>query len=134
LSESYNNEQHIFVKESNIHGAGLFTSINISAGSTIMLIKGEAISEEECIIREDEGNVYIFWNEDNYIDTSSTEKIKYINHNCDYNCDVIDGGPDYLVLVASREILVDEELTIDYGYEEIYDYCNCNLCTAQVAL
>jgi SET domain-containing protein len=128
-----NIEQNIFVKESNIHGAGLFTSVNIPDGSTIMVIKGEAISEEECINREDKGNVYIFWNEHNYIDTSMTDKIKYINHNCDYNCDVIDGGEDYLLLVSARDIFPGEELTIDYGYEEIYNFCNCNLCAAQVA-
>lgn len=133
MSEYNTTEQHIYVKKSSIHGAGLFTSINIPAGTTIMLIKGEAITEEECINREEDGNVYIFWNEHNYIDTSMTEKIKYINHNCDYNCDVADGGTDFLLLVSSREIEIGEELTIDYGYEEIYDYCNCNLCIVKVA-
>ncbi len=126
-------ESYVFVKESLIHGTGLFTSIDITAGTPVMLIRGDVISEEECIRREDEGNVYIFWNETNYIDTIDTDKIKFINHNCDYNCEVVDGNDEYLILTASRDISSGEELTIDYGYEEIYDYCKCNLCTTQVA-
>ncbi|QQS38080.1 MAG: SET domain-containing protein-lysine N-methyltransferase [Ignavibacteriales bacterium] len=126
-------ETNIYVKESSIHGTGLFTSVFIPEGSKIMFITGEVISEDECVRREEEGNVYIFWNEINYIDTSGTDKIKFINHDCDHNCDVTDGSEDHLVLIASKNISAGEELTIDYGYEEIYDYCNCNLCSAQVA-
>lgn len=126
-------DEQIFVKESLIHGTGLFTSVDIKEGTPVMLIQGEVITEDECVLREDKGNVYIFWNEKNYIDTFDTEKIKYINHNCDYNCEVADGSDDYLILVAARDIFSGEELTIDYGYEEIYDYCQCNLCTSKVA-
>lgn len=134
MLESFKTEEYIYVKESAIHGAGIFTSVIIPSGTPIMVIKGEAISEDECVKREDEeDNVYIFWNEHNYIDTSMTEKIKFINHNCDYNCEVVEGGKDYLLLVASRDISQGEELAIDYGYEEIYDYCNCNICATKVA-
>ncbi len=115
-------ENLVYVKESGIHGLGLFSSIKISAGETIMIIKGEAISGDECERREeDENNVYIFWNGDDcYIDTAMTDKIKYINHKCDYNCEVADGDETSLLLVATRDIEPNEELTIDYGYEEIY--------------
>ena len=33
-----------------------------------------------------------------------------------------------LILVADTEIKAGEELTIDYGYEDIYDDCGCNTC------
>jgi uncharacterized protein len=123
-------EDEIIVKPSGIHGLGLFASKDIRKGTTIMVIEGEVISEEECIRREEEeNNVYIFWNGDNYIDTSSTGKIKYINHNCDYNCEVEERDEESLYLVAVKNITAGNELTIDYGYEEIYDSCMCNVCS-----
>ncbi len=121
-------EQLLTVKDSGIHGKGLFSTINISEGDKILVINGEIISEDECIKRENEGNVYIFWNEDSYIDTSMTDKIKYINHNCDFNCDVVDDANNNLILIAYRDINAGEELTIDYGYDEIYEHCHCKNC------
>ena len=122
-------EKLLYVSDSGIHGAGLFTSVKISAGQNIMVIKGESISGDECERREEFGNVYIFWNGDNYIDTSMTDKIRYINLNCRYNCDIIDRDEESLLLIAARDIDPDEELTIDYGYEEIYEVCQCEICS-----
>lgn len=94
-----------------------------------MWIKGEVIDGDECLRREnEEDNVYIFWNGDTYIDTANTKKIKYINHNCNPNCEVEDGDKKRLKLFAARKIKKGEELTIDYGYEEIYDGCKCSSC------
>ncbi len=120
---------YVTVNNSKIHGLGLFTTIDIPKGSLIMIISGEVISDDECVRREEEeDNVYIFWNGDNYIDTSDMEKIKYINHKCDFNCDVIERDNESLSLTAYRDIEAGEELTIDYGYDEIYENCNCTLC------
>ncbi len=125
--EDYGNR--IIVRDSNIHGMGIFTTSDIPKNSLIMIISGEVISGDECERREEEeNNVYIFWNGDNYIDTSNTDKIKYINHKCDFNCDVIERDEESLYLTAYRDIKKGEELTIDYGYDEIYEYCNCTLC------
>lgn len=122
-------EKFLYVSDSGIHGAGLFTSVKISAGQRIMIISGESISGDECERREEYGNVYIFWNGDNYIDTSMTDKIRYINHNCRHNCDIIDRSEESLLLIAACDIEPDEELTIDYGYEEIYEVCQCEICS-----
>ena len=129
-------ENLVYVKESGIHGKGLFSSVKIEEGKTIMVIKGDVISGDECERREDEeNNVYIFWNGDDcYIDTAMTEKIKFINHKCDYNCEVADGDETSLLLVAARDIAPNEELTIDYGYEEIYEYCRCEKCIIKIAV
>lgn len=122
-------EKYVYVKDSQIHGKGIYTSVPIKDGEKILIIRGEVISGHECERREDEeNNVYIFWNGDTYIDTNNTEKIKYINHDCSYNCEVQDRDESSLWLVAARDIEIDEELTIDYGYEEIYSSCSCNDC------
>ncbi|HKI77060.1 MAG TPA: SET domain-containing protein [Ignavibacteriaceae bacterium] len=123
-------EEFIYVKSSGIHGAGIFTSVDIPANSKIMDISGEIISGDECERREEEeDNVYIFWyDEETYIDTANTKKIKYINHNCEYNCDIEEADEFGLELITVRGIKAGEEITIDYGYEEIYDDCNCRRC------
>lgn len=128
--------EKIYVKSSDIHGTGIFTSVDIKVGEIILKITGDVIDGDECMRREDEeDNVYIFYNgEDCYIDTSATNKIKYINHNCDYNCDVLDGDESSLQLSAARDIIAGEELTIDYGYEEIYEFCNCQKCNSDTVL
>ncbi len=125
-------ENFLYVTESGIHGAGLFTSVQINKGQKIMVIQGESISGDECERREEEGNVYIFWNGETYIDTAMTDKIKFINHNCKYNCDVIDHNEESLYLIAARDIGPHEELTIDYGYDEIYELCRCEICSDYV--
>lgn len=122
----------ILVKESDIHGKGIFAAQFIPEGTLILIIEGEVINENECMRREDEeDNVYIFWNGDNYIDTSNSTDIKYINHSCDNNCEVLDNDEKSLKLIASRDILPEEELTIDYGYDEIYEFCSCVICKSE---
>lgn len=124
------NLSSIIVKESNLHGKGIFTEIDIPKDSIIIKIIGEEIDENECIRRENEDdNVYIFYKDENkYVDTKNSDKIKFINHNCDYNCHIEDDADGNLILVASRDICAGEELTIDYGYEEIYSNCSCIEC------
>ena len=123
-------EEQIIVKSSPIQGKGIFTSATIPGEELIMVIQGEVITGKECERREEEeNNVYIFWNGRYYIDTADTDKIKYINHSCEPNCEVIDRDKESLNLITNREIKAGEELTIDYGYEEIYEMCKCNICT-----
>lgn len=123
-------EKYIYIKTSLIHGTGMFTSTKIPAGTKILPISGEVISGEECERREEyENNVYIFWNGDDcFIDTAGTDKIKFINHRCDHNCEVVESDDQNLFLAAARDISPEEELTIDYGYQEIYSSCSCNCC------
>jgi len=133
---SFDFEKQVYVKDSRIHGKGIFATARIPKDKIIMGISGDVIDGNECEKREDEeNNVYIFWNgEDTYFDTSSTEKIKYINHNCDFNCDVVESDSGGLALVAYRDIETGEELTIDYGYEDIYNDCACESCSTEEEL
>lgn len=123
--DSLRNPEYIVVRESVIHGKGIFAGKPCKEGEVLMVIAGETIDAKECERREDEeGNVYIFYNGDNcYIDVDKTEKIRYINHNCTPSAIVEDRDQDSLYLVAARDVAVGEEITIDYGYDDIYDQC-----------
>jgi SET domain-containing protein len=122
-------EHAVKVKNSPIEGKGIFASKNIPMDELVMIIRGETITGKECERREEEdNNVYIFYNGRYYIDTINTKKIKYINHSCEPNCDVLGRDKDTLNLVSLNEIKKGEEITIDYGYDEIYEMCRCNKC------
>ncbi|MBU1100095.1 MAG: SET domain-containing protein [Bacteroidetes bacterium] len=122
-------ESSIKVKNSLIHGKGMFAKNIIPKNELVLVIRGEVISGEECEKRElEKNNVYIFWNGKTYIDTINTKVIKYINHDCDPNCEVFERDEESLNLVAIKDIMVGEEITMDYGYEEIYENCNCRTC------
>jgi hypothetical protein len=123
------NIDNLTVKDSSVHGMGLFSSIDHKEGQIITIISGELINGDECVKREDEGNVYIFYkDEDEYIDASNHSQLRYLNHSCNYNCDIDEDENGNLVLFAATDINSGEELTIDYGYDEIYDYCSCADC------
>lgn len=125
--------EQVSVKDSPLHGKGIFSNQFIPSDTLILVIKGEEIDGTECERREnEEANVYIFWNgDDSYIDTNNSDKIKFINHDCKPNCYVDNDEEDNLCLYALRDINKDEELTIDYGYDEIYENCNCSSCSNQ---
>ncbi|MDX9925687.1 MAG: SET domain-containing protein [Ignavibacteriaceae bacterium] len=125
--------EQVSVKDSPLHGKGIFSNQFIPSDTLILVIKGEEIDGTECERREnEEDNVYIFWNgDDSYIDTNNSDKIKFINHDCKPNCYVDNDEEDNLCLYALRDINKDEELTIDYGYDEIYENCNCSSCSNQ---
>lgn len=129
-SQPEENSHLIEVRNSGIHGYGIFAVEDTAPGKLMLIIQGEVISEREAIRREEEeGNVYIFYNGDSYIDTVKTDKIKYINHSCEPNCEVQDGDEASLRLVSVKPIKKGDEITIDYGYEEIYEQCKCEVCT-----
>jgi len=120
---------NLIVRDSSVHGLGLFSAVEHKEGQIITIINGDLINADECVRREEEGNVYIFYkNENEYIDASNHSQLRYLNHSCNYNCDIDEDENGNLILFATTNIQPGEELTIDYGYEEIYNYCSCNDC------
>ncbi|MDY0082399.1 MAG: SET domain-containing protein-lysine N-methyltransferase [Ignavibacteriaceae bacterium] len=118
------------VDKSSVHGNGLFANASFKEGDIIIQITGEVIDSDECERREnEENNVYIFYKNDNeLIDVSDNLLLKYINHSCNYNCDVDEDENGNLTLYAASSIDTGDELTIHYGYEDIYEYCACVNC------
>ncbi len=89
------------VKNSKIHGKGLFSTEKISKGTILGTCKTKKTKKN---------NMYTLWVEDQPRDI--TCDFKYINHSAKPNVVYYD---DYTV-VAIRKIKQGEELTHDYGW------------------
>ncbi len=118
------------VRDSKIHGTGVFAEEDIKKGTKIMQYLGEKISKEEGTKRELEqlkgakhgaGQVYLFELDENFdIDGDVPyNDARFVNHSCDPNCEVdIKNGEIWYV--ALRDIKKGEELSIDYGFDLEY--------------
>lgn len=127
------------VRDSAIHGAGVYASKPIPSGERIIEYLGEKIDKDESQRRatvqlehaEQTGDaaVYIFtlskkWDIDG---NQPWNTARLLNHSCDPNCEAwIEGKRIYLY--ALRDIEPGEELTFDYGFdiENYEDHpCRC---------
>ena len=89
------------VKESRIHGKGLFAQIKINEGTVIDFLEGR---------RTNENGPYVLWIDDDYGFEVHNE-VKYVNHSPQPNAAYYDD----LTLVALRDIEPGEEITHHYG-------------------
>ena len=128
------------VKNSKLHGKGLFANTNIKSGANIIEYVGEKITKKqsdkiaEIQLKKsqknrEEGQVYIFTLDEKYDINGnvSYNKAKLMNHSCKPNCDtdIIDGK---IWIRSYRNIKKGDELTYDYGYD-MYSFeehpCRC---------
>lgn len=127
------------VRESPIHGRGLFANENIAKGE-VVLVKGGHILNRETLKREvtpSLGPVEIQIGDDFFIAPVNQEErelsMLYSNHSCDANL----GMRGEITFVAMRDIAAGEELTHDWCTTDDDDYevkCNCrsNNCRGTV--
>ena len=87
------------VNDSSIDGFGLFANSDIDSGCTVIRFEG---------IRAIRWSKHLIELNGMYIEV--TNPAKYVNHSLDPNTVVIDD-----MLVATRLIMKDEEITFDYG-------------------
>lgn len=129
----------VYVKDSGIHGRGVFARRRIPKDTRIMEYFGERISKKESTRRGTEqmekaardktvGAVYIFdLNKKWDIDGNVPENIaRFANHSCEENCEAYNED-DRIFYYASRQIEKGEEILIDYGYalEHFMDHPCC---------
>ena len=118
------------VRESKIHGRGLFAITNI-AKNEIVAVKGGHIVDRKTL-RETVtpllGPVEIQIDDDLFmapvIDEERELSMLYLNHSCDPNV----GVRGEITFVAMRDIRTGEELTHDWAMTDDDDYslqCNC---------
>jgi SET domain-containing protein len=117
------------VKDSPIHGKGLFAKEAISAGEIVAVKGGHILTRQEWATFERSlGSAEIQISEDLFIAPVEQARrdgsMLYTNHSCDPNI-AIQGQ---IVFVAMRDIAPGEELTHDWATADDLDYemeCKC---------
>lgn len=113
------------VRNSEIHGRGVFAARRIRKGTRIVEYTGERINDDEADRRYDEANMkrhhtFLFTLNRNTVVDGSPETgggdASFINHSCEPNCEALIGG-DTIHIYALRTIYPGEELLYDYQYE-----------------
>ncbi len=141
--------KYIEVRESEIHGTGVFARTKVPKGKKVIEYIGEKITKKEserrsiALIEKNQGSqtdgaVYIFEVNKRYdIDGNIPENTaRFINHSCDPNCE-----PDVIKnrvwLISKRKIKEGEELSYNYGfdldgYEDHECRCGAKKCVGYI--
>jgi uncharacterized protein len=108
------------VRNSPIHGRGVYAVAPIKKGTRIYEYVGERITHAEADRRfwrkrHDDGHTFLFVvNRKTVIDgTRKGNDARYINHRCDTNCETITED-NRIFIEATRDIKPSEELGYDY--------------------
>jgi len=127
------------VRESPIHGRGLFAASDIAQGE-VVAVKGGHIVNRETLRRDITpvlGPVEIQIGDDLFIAPVSPEErelsMLYSNHSCEANL----GVRGEITFVAMRDIRAGEELTHDWCVTDDDDYsvpCNCRTLSCRGTL
>lgn len=128
------------VRNSVIHGRGVYAAKDIPEETEVIEYIGERIDKEESEKRawaqmakaEKTGDaaVYIFtlnedWDLDGSVDWNTA---RLINHSCEPNCEAYTEDDERIVIYSKRDIKKGEELSFDYGFDlECYEDHPC-LC------
>tara|TARA_Y100000816_G_C26108192_1_gene589863 strand:- start:999 stop:1496 length:498 start_codon:yes stop_codon:yes gene_type:complete len=128
------------VKNSKIHGHGVFATRNIRKNTKIIQYIGEKVTRSEGDKRSEKrikkylnsnktGSVYIFELNKRYdIDGSPNyNKARFVNHSCSPNCEV-DIIKDEIWIRSLKSIKKGEELSYDYGYSFDKDDFRDHIC------
>lgn len=109
------------VRNSKIHGNGVFATRKIAAGTRIVEYEGERISWKEAVRREntkpaDCFHTFFFSLENGKIidGGSNGNEARWINHACEPNCEAREED-GRVFIYALRDIARGEELNYDYG-------------------
>jgi uncharacterized protein len=116
------------VRESPIHGRGIFAAKRLPVGKRIIEYVGERITPQEADARYDDDqfehpHVLLFTvDETTVIDGAhgGNESV-YINHSCEPNCEAVN-EEGRIFIEALRDIARGEELTYDYQLERVGRY------------
>lgn len=113
----------IIVRNSRIHGRGIYAGRKLAAGERIVEYKGERITWKEADRRppsdpDDPNHTFFFSLSDGrtVIDAGrGGNAARWMNHSCDPNCETEETEDGRVFIQAVRDIRRGEELNYDYG-------------------
>jgi len=118
-------KSHIAVKNSEIHGRGVFVKKDIPKGAAVIEYIGERISWKEALRRhphdpEQPNHTFYFSLEDGRVIDANVggNAARWINHSCKPNCEadeIVVDGESRVFIFARRKLLPGEELFYDYS-------------------
>lgn len=114
------------VRESPIHGTGVFAARDIAFAEEIVEYKGRLITHAQADEQygDDSGHTFLFTLNEHYVIDANVDgnEARWINHSCDPNCEAVseesdDGDPakERMLIQPMRPIRAGEELTYDYS-------------------
>ena len=121
---------YVRVRNSKIHGRGVYAKKNIHKGTRIIEYVGKKISKEKSNqIYEKQlelhkknpnntGSVYIFDVDENHDLDGDVwyNRAKLVNHSCSPNCEALTEDNGIIALYAKKNIRKGDELSFNYGY------------------
>ena len=112
-------EPYHFVRNSKIHGRGVFAKRPIRKGTRVIEYTGPIVSEKEAErigseVVDGHGHTMLFQLDNKrVINGNKGGDARYINHGCDPNCETEQDG-DHIYILAIKNIKKGEELVYDY--------------------
>jgi SET domain-containing protein len=117
-------QRRFVVRNSKIHGRGVFAVAHIPKGSRLIEYKGRRITgkfaDELYVLDSDNpSHTFLFSLDDGSVIDATYEgnSARWINHSCVPNCEAIGediDGKEHIFIEAKRDIRPGEELTYDY--------------------
>ena len=109
---------YFVVRDSKIHGKGVFATRKIPAGTFVIEYTGELISSEEAVDRynpsPDNPTHTFYFSLENGMVIDGGNDARWINHACEPNCEAKEED-GHIFIYALRDIRRGEELNYDYG-------------------
>ena len=115
--------RRIVVRNSSIHGRGVFALRRIPKGTRIIEYEGKLITDKEADrrysrVHEHSPHTMLFSLEGGWVidATRRGNSARWINHSCAPNCDIEEEG-QRIFIEARRDIRLGDELTYDYNLQ-----------------
>ena len=120
--------RRIHVRNSAIHGRGIFAAADLPAGIRVIEYKGKVITDAKADRLYDDsldtGHTFLFTLNDKYIIDANQQgnSARWINHSCEPNCEAVihvdpDGNErkDRVFIETIKAVKAGQELTYNYG-------------------
>ena len=109
------------VRNSSIHGRGVFAAAAIAKGTRIVEYRGERVAWDEAITRPDSDpdnpfHTFFFSLDDGRVIDANVggNAARWINHSCAPNCETEESDDGRIYIAAKRDIAKGEELAYNY--------------------